>query len=1765
MSKSYRIRTSPGVDKSINVNIEQDFEYLEILSLKLLQSDIYTRQCSDYGVVIGRVSVNNGFGVPNAKVSIFIPLESEDEDNPIISELYPYKTLNDVNEDGYRYNLLPYTKSHGGHKPTGTFFDREDVLVDTNLIEVFDKYYKYTATTNESGDFMLFGVPVGSHQIVMDVDLSDIGEFSLSPQDLVRMGVATEQQVAGTEFKTSENLRVLPQIVNINKTIQVEPLWGQEELCDIGINRSDFDLSNEADIDIRPTSVFMGSIISSPDDSPVRRNCKPKGKQGYQCNLITNSGDILAIRQTIFQDSDGRPILESVDLGSSGGLVIDENGTWLIDVPMNMDYVTTNEFGEKVISNDPKIGIPTTGKYRFKVKWGQTSTLNDAVRRGYFLVPNIKEYGWNSGGTDVVNNIDFANSYAFSLDWGEYGDVTTSTGLAMIQEAIDCEDRFYPMVYNKVYTVSQFIDEQRHGSGVQRYVGVKNILDSECESTNNKFPTNDGNLRFDILYILFSFLSIILTPIFFALIILLHLLYFTIWILRVALIPLLIAWAIAKIVNYIVLIAGTIPYAIGLIIGYAAMIFLYTVIGIALGLLLDQLWKMELKGIALPLLTYPDCKMCDCSSSNGLPPDEQPDDGEYETGALDENEFIPCDTIVVDDTPVNQLYLSASITKLSTTAAFKYVTPTDTTVPALNLFNSSIKQGITGLLSGNQYIGGDTPSPSGIGAPTPVEVVYPRPSDDEEVDYRWYHTLSLPIADRVNLFNTKAKYFNESPNNPGGGVNRVKVKFNPTLEPTKSHTDNVIILICNKSSISKFSPGQLISFQNPSYSKDVNVSGLPGGNIYGNDAVTGSTKTGVINNSTGYNIPSLTVNYSNPNGSGNQSMTYNNVSQLTGSTENVNFHKFPTDVEYFQVISGMTYNEFSGQCSNQLDNSLNVRYLNNISKIYNTTFYSGIPGLSPNVGDRRLTDSPNSIFLTKPIDNVRDTSENIVLILNRGVDPYSLPTEIEYGLGKIFGYASEDAVKVNGNTYRLNIPINGGFKNVSHKSSHLSNSNVNTDTYSSQKLYHDSFLYQPSLVSYPIPTTGGTVNVGQYSGFSDSNLISYYSSLDNNSTTYRPDCGFGSTPPTVSSYGSLDSNGLKVRSDNRFGKEWDTTNIGGFVGTVLDGFIDNSTTSTRNRGYFPNEIVEGSSLMGINFVNETGSLNLETTQTFYYSPIYNTTGNTLNYSLGGSNNQIVMRGDRLPISTVPTEYCCNAAPLQKNPTFAMYLIPNTGVVGVSSTQASVSGAGNDSFGDFNTATANIEAINSVINSFTCEGSAPLDCYDGSSGNMIIRDYPDGCYKSGGKTIFKGGCYIFVTRVFLSLLKDLEMLPEWISRNMIALGACRNVFSHRFNNNWINGTLFAFPFSNDVFFTSPTSSNPNQPISNFCRKTIYLDDTFNFYYRVSPYNYDDNKFVGYGKEDIKYPTTMMDLGPINTFIQEIVLSDDYDGYVVNKLNSTSYGEVDNMLNLFIISRLINSGFLKNVLGAFNILGYFSRSKLTFDGDYSQLISISSELGVAPFQASNYPDNTNPLGSLQNPIFFNNANSNSAVVGIFFSSNTQTRDYISPRRQILNPFTDSVDGCSFNDINVFSQVIPMYQWYIEGDADGGGIFGNQENTWKKNQLGTPAHSGLFSYRYQDLDRLQPTSRYFRTDAGSNFTYFNKGHIYSVLSTASNIPDPNIYIDESTANWDKNNSGLNGDSDKWITVGGPFHFYFGLRQGGSAFDRFRQKFINTEIIIN
>jgi hypothetical protein len=616
MPNSYRIKTEVGINQNIQVKLEQEYDMLELLSLQIFQSDIYTRDCANYGVICGRVFCNRGLGLPNAKISVFIPLQPEDENDPLVTSIYPYTDIYTVNDDGYKYNLLPYTQSYSNHVPVGTFPDRIDNLNDESVIKVYDKYYKHVVRTNDSGDFMIVGAPLGQQTIFMQIDLSDIGEFSLTPQDLIRMGVATESQVDGTKFKFSENYSELPQIVTLAKTVQVSPFFGQKEVCNYNIARVDFDLTSEASIRIEPTAVFMGSLISSDTKRKVKKNCKTKSKLGFNCELVSGPGQIDAIRQTIFNDSEGKPVLEVANLENKGK-VIDENGAWLTEVPMNMNYVYTNENGDKVISNDPKVGVPTVGKYRFKVKWNQSNKLSEENRRAYFLVPNVREYGWNdsdqnsdpvllanaetfveltdttlpfnliSNVTSVENgvklikfqNLDsykiFVNgverpdyndgiplfkfdantsvqieftrtdntlplefsleeipkqkflleqSYAFSLSWDDYANPTA---------AIKCEDTFYEMHFNKVYTVSQFID--RFSSSIYTFntIQIKNIQDDSCEGLVNKFPMNDTYYRVVFLYILLSALIMpILQYLLIVLTLVLHILGFIIGIIN---------------------------------------------------------------------------------------------------------------------------------------------------------------------------------------------------------------------------------------------------------------------------------------------------------------------------------------------------------------------------------------------------------------------------------------------------------------------------------------------------------------------------------------------------------------------------------------------------------------------------------------------------------------------------------------------------------------------------------------------------------------------------------------------------------------------------------------------------------------------------------------------------------------------------------------------------------------------------------------------------------------------------------------------------------------------------------------------------------------------------------------------------------------------------------------------------------------------------------------------------------------------------------
>jgi len=540
MIQKHRISTRIGRDQKILVELKQDYDLLEILSLKFTQKDIYSSLCSDYGVVFGRVTANNGLGIPNAKVSIFIPQDTNDSNDPVISALYPYTQFSDKNENGYRYNLLPSQKQHGGHTPTGTFFSQSDILSREEVLEVYEKYYNYTVKTNDSGDFMIWGVPVGPQTIHVDIDLSDIGCFSLRPYDFIVRGVSEENFDRFYNFKSSTDIDGLPQIVSFDKTIDVFPFWGNQNLCEIGITRTDFDLST-AGIEIEPVSLILLSTVTDDTNDAIKRNGKIRARSGYKCNLQTSSGTIECVRYT------GNKVIGSDGVSQYPELqyynvkeVIDEEGTAMAMLPMNMDYVYTNEFGEQEITSNTTKGVPTTAiaRFRFGLQFEDPK-----VSTAKYLVPNIREFNpdINTGvNLRAEYSMGMLATYQFSDVFEDYINVPKPVSAVTYDTSYYTdsvknhkkdlmlgtnnngipEDYFYKFTYAKVYTVSSFqgthyqstfqipfiptlplqqqIAIQATNAFLRReakdaFLGIKQIRpkeDEDCASTTNYFPVN---------------------------------------------------------------------------------------------------------------------------------------------------------------------------------------------------------------------------------------------------------------------------------------------------------------------------------------------------------------------------------------------------------------------------------------------------------------------------------------------------------------------------------------------------------------------------------------------------------------------------------------------------------------------------------------------------------------------------------------------------------------------------------------------------------------------------------------------------------------------------------------------------------------------------------------------------------------------------------------------------------------------------------------------------------------------------------------------------------------------------------------------------------------------------------------------------------------------------------------------------------------------------------------------------------------------------
>ena len=1946
MPNSFRIKTTLGIDKVVQVKLEQNYDTLEILSMSIQPEEAYIRNCAPFGVVCGRVFCNNGFGLPNARLSIFIPLEEQDEQNAIVTSLYPYKDFTTVNEDGYKYNLLPYSPSYSAHVPVGTFPDRIDALTNKSVIEVYDKYYKYTVKTNDAGDFMIFGVPVGQHTLFMQIDLSDIGQFSLTPQDLIRMGIATESQVDGSKFKFSENYSELPQIVTINRTIQVAPFFGEPEVCNYSLTRTDFDLTSTSRIKLQPTAVFMGSLISTDDRKKVGRKrggkCKVKSKAGQLCTLTTGPGQIQAIRQSVYTDNNGIPLLEEVNFDNDGK-VIDGDGTWVLEVPMNLNYVYTDELGNQKISNNPDIGVPTKGKYRFKVKWQQSPQLSEQTKRAYFLVPNVKERGWSSSNQDpitfnstnvtltgqptpntneqtltlLVNNVQyyrltdrinangltitdpngnpytslifresgsytfsytkddtnsiselkfdlmseplflFESSYSFSLDWNEYANPT---------EAQNCEDSFYEMDYNKVYTVSQLIDRYQSTRYAWNTIGIKRITEETCEGTTNAFPVNDAYYRVDFLFIVISFFLEIFKFAFIFILSLIHVLAYLLNTLYTPFIIGLIIFFVAQSVQHFAAAAAAVAlFPTGIILAgvHAVIGVAFLATSILLYFYRDEGRELgkKLLNIKLPLVLYTDdgCERCNCAVQEG--------GISQENSAPDAAALYP----VVDDPQTSLL--------IDSTATYNY--PNLSTDPTT--FNNAIYCW-TGFNYGEGVGRGTYQVPVSAGGSNTqfagwFTERFPTSNVDDQSLYNLFFT-QLPPSELYNNFNLKAKYFDGNYNNVGGpdssniwdygnggafnpipGVNQIRTKWFPQENSGLGHYDNVFVMIYDKN-VAAPTAGQIICFQDPELSGDINAGVATGSTVFPGfqDIMVGP----LLEN---HRVKNVT--YVDPKGDIQTEPYIIPEYFVTANTENNVTKNFKMDIEYFQVLTAMTLSDFgkihTSPISNQagLNHSftLGYRYLqytdfnpNNNEVIYfaqqglNYKYY----GINPS--SQLLSASEIKYSGSKRLKEIiKDYDKYKVVICVRGVDVFSPSFEQEYDLSKVFGNVNFSQVKIRG-TYKPNIPIQGGLKCSQHygvnNAGTVITSNNNSDNFFNSYFFEYGGNIQQGPINYV--TTGKTMLPTYYSALDESNfdwaggtvrdvnannyglLYQYYDTEDattNNWSLQSEASGLANEFGPIALNFKTDANvtgsrpggiligySLGIKSLNNYDLQSDssyfTNNVNamslyfkgegstGINGDYFRAFdlVPNDYESNEFGisyqnilGYWRNEIVEGGAFYRLNFYGDdvfdglagfkgfwtdasnplnTNDARLRGTP-MYYSPTYYK--KTIQAPLAGMNNneytpylnlnnrlKMVFRSDRLPSSTTESKAGPNSFLLHQNPAFAIFYVSDTG--------------GAQQFMNVtNNPTVNLEnteefigassPLANVINSLSvCSDAVPLGCYEiDNDGNPAIKANCDDIADPSGTELFftRGtGCYNLVSIPIKTLRKDYKYTVEWITRLKLNLALCFDVVSHYFSNQWINGTLFAYAFQNNRIFDLN-----NEPFSQYCTDTIYLHKPTNtFYYRSSPY--DSNGYF-IGKNNVKgidtqtgnkkllgTPTTIMDLGPKYEFIQELVYNDEYDGYIVSKLRTTSFEEITDILNMFVLSRLINTSFINQLIPASDdpnegqadpsVKALFSNTRWRedgvsivpgfIDGDYSQMISINSEFGIEGFSSESYNGDSVFFGSQEEFPFF----------GLFITGNTQDRDYITPRRTIWNQNANINPNVSdFTNIGNKSQVVPMYQWQIEGlnQTAPSTIFGSQSNNWYTEELdGASFHSN----RYQYLDRINQSSRYFKPE-GSNSYYYRATMINFDSNGVPTETLPSGFVNE-------------------ITHSTPYHFYFGLKKGSSALNKFFTKYVDPNIIL-
>ena len=174
-------------------------------------------------------------------------------------------------------------------------------------------------------------------------------------------------------------------------------------------------------------------------------------------------------------------------------------------------------------------------------------------------------------------------------------------------------------------------------------------------------------------------------------------------------------------------------------------------------------------------------------------------------------------------------------------------------------------------------------------------------------------------------------------------------------------------------------------------------------------------------------------------------------------------------------------------------------------------------------------------------------------------------------------------------------------------------------------------------------------------------------------------------------------------------------------------------------------------------------------------------------------NKLVMRSDRLPSSDLVEtfDFVRNQVTrryiLNLNNNFAIYSINPEGDFGGPINLSGEPIGVSDSTGNLEDLedSGNPLYDSGVLDSFTCNDMVPLTCYSGNAESFGVEDPCD----ESSRVV--GGCYKIIQKPYIKTIGvDQKFAKEWRIRLRFIFAACRGVVGHMFQNNWLNGTLYA---------------------------------------------------------------------------------------------------------------------------------------------------------------------------------------------------------------------------------------------------------------------------------------------------------------------------------------------------------------------------------------